>query len=147
MKDIKGYESLYAITQTGDVWSYRRGKYLNPGKTKNGFSLVVLTNEEGEKKTAYIHRLVAETFCIKPNDCNWVKHKDGNRENNTPENLEWVKNLNQKNAAKPILCVETDTVYPSLSAASADTGVGITSISQCLHGKIKTSGGYHWKFI
>lgn len=28
MKDIKGYEGLYAITEDGQVWSYRRKKYL-----------------------------------------------------------------------------------------------------------------------
>lgn len=28
MKDIKGYEGLYAITEDGEVWSYRRKIYL-----------------------------------------------------------------------------------------------------------------------
>lgn len=28
MKDIKGYEGLYAITSCGKVWSYRRKIFL-----------------------------------------------------------------------------------------------------------------------
>ena len=31
MKDIKGYEGLYAITSCGRVWSYKRKKFLSPG--------------------------------------------------------------------------------------------------------------------
>lgn len=30
MKDIKGYEGLYAITSCGKVWSYKRNKFLKP---------------------------------------------------------------------------------------------------------------------
>lgn len=29
MKDIQGYEGLYAITSCGKVWSYRRKKFLS----------------------------------------------------------------------------------------------------------------------
>ena len=41
--------------------------------------------------TRYIHRLVAEAFIEKPMDEKVeVNHKDGNRANNTVENLEWL---------------------------------------------------------
>lgn len=33
MKDIKGYEGLYAVTSCGKIWSYKRKKFLSPGIT------------------------------------------------------------------------------------------------------------------
>lgn len=41
--------------------------------------------------TKHIHRLVAEAFIEKPDDSKcWVDHIDGNRSNNSVENLRWV---------------------------------------------------------
>ncbi|MDR2704336.1 MAG: HNH endonuclease [Planctomycetaceae bacterium] len=37
-----------------------------------------------------VHQLVALTFLEKPDGCTEVNHKDGNRQNNHVENLEWV---------------------------------------------------------
>lgn len=31
MKDIRGYEGLYAITADGRVWSYRVEYFISPG--------------------------------------------------------------------------------------------------------------------
>ena len=45
----------------------------------------------------------------------------------------------------PILCVETNIVYPSAKAASIATGILRTSITNCLHSWAKTAGGFHWK--
>lgn len=45
------------------------------------------------------------------------------------------------------LCVETGKVYRSVLEASTETGVYRTNISQCLDGKRKTAGGYHWQEV
>jgi hypothetical protein len=58
MRDIKGYEGLYAVTSCGKVWSYRSKKFLKP--YDNGFGyLYVNLNNDGKKKQFKIHRLVA----------------------------------------------------------------------------------------
>lgn len=51
-------------------------------------------SKNGVTKTKKVHRLVAEAFIKKPEDCNnviyEVNHKDCNRTNNNINNLEWL---------------------------------------------------------
>lgn len=61
------------------------------------------------------------------------------------ETIEKMRNSNQQ---KRILCVETGTVYRSAREASRETGINISGISLAAKGdRLKTSGGYHWKYI
>ena len=50
---------------------------------------------------------------------------------------------------KKIRCVETNTVYKSLSEASRAIGINISNLSGVCNGKVgyKTAGGYHWEYI
>ena len=47
--------------------------------------------------------------------------------------------------SKKILCIETNQIYESIQNAKKETG--ITSISDCLHNRVKTAGGFHWKYV
>lgn len=49
--------------------------------------------------------------------------------------------------SKPVLCIDTGKIYPSLSEASRHTNIGISTISNVCRGIYKTAGGYHWKYI
>jgi hypothetical protein len=44
MKDIIGYEGLYAITSCGKVWSYRRKRFLKPSLI-SGYPAVCLRKD------------------------------------------------------------------------------------------------------
>lgn len=58
---------------------------------KNGYIRVGLTRNDGKSKSYKVHRLVLLTFLPNPNsDTLQVNHIDGNKENNTLKNLEWV---------------------------------------------------------
>ena len=46
--------------------------------------------------------------------------------------------------SKPVLCIETGEVYPSVAEAQRQTG--ICNISLACTGKMCHSGGYHWCF-
>jgi hypothetical protein len=91
MKDIVGYEGLYAVTEDGMVWAYpnriHKGKFLKPS-LKKGYPFVCLC-KGSEIKQFSIHRLVAETYLPNFDSLPQVNHIDSNKENNHVSNLEW----------------------------------------------------------
>lgn len=90
IKDIKGYEGRYQITDDGKVWSCLRNRYLKPTEDKDGYFKVTLVDINGKNHYERIHRLVALHFCYKPDGCNIVNHLDCDRKNNYYKNLEWT---------------------------------------------------------
>lgn len=45
--------------------------------------------KDGKHHYFYIHQLVARAYIPNPNGYKMINHKDGNKTNNTVENLEW----------------------------------------------------------
>ncbi len=95
MKDIEGYEGLYAVTKDGRVWSYpkkngvnQKGTYLAPKETTFGYLSVGLY-KNGKRKVFLVHRLVLSAFICNPQNKPQANHKDGIKKNNNIENLEW----------------------------------------------------------
>jgi len=82
----------YDITEDGKVFSRKRNRFMTPTKDKNGYyRLSIYVKGEGTK-TLYVHKLVAETYIKNLNSYRFVAHIDGNRSNNTINNLEWRRN-------------------------------------------------------
>ncbi len=46
--------------------------------------------------------------------------------------------------ARPVLCVETGEIWPSIAQAQKETG--ISNISACAAGRKRTAGGFHWRY-
>ena len=88
MEDIKGYEGLYAITEDGQIWSYRSNRFIKSFLRENGYLQAILV-KDGIKKAYKIHRLVAITYIPNPYNYPEVNHKDEDRTNNNINNLEW----------------------------------------------------------
>lgn len=88
IKDIKGFESLYAITTQGRVWSYFSNKFLSFGVMTSGYRHLVLCKNK-QYKTYSISRLVAINFLENKKMLPCVNHIDGNKINNNINNLEW----------------------------------------------------------
>lgn len=84
---IIGYEGLYWVSSTGRVKNFS-GKILKQCNHSHGY-LQISLRQSMKNKTHAIHRLVLSSFVKKP-DGMAVNHKDGNKKNNTLENLEWV---------------------------------------------------------
>lgn len=144
MKDIKGYEGLYAITSCGRVWSYRSKKFLKPGIRNKNYLGIKL-----QGKNFLIHRLVASAYIPNPDNLETVDHIDGNVKNNCVNNLQWMSNENnvKKSLSKKIKCVETSAIYSSMMEAERQTNVPHQNISKACNGKLKIAGGYHWEMV
>ena len=101
-KDIKGYEGLYQVSNLGNVKSLKRNttheRILKQRKNRDGYLYVNLC-KEGKTKTKKIHRLVAEHFISNDENKYSVNHKDGIKNNNNVENLEWATSLEQAHHA------------------------------------------------
>ena len=87
-KDIIGYEGYYQISSEGRVKSLISNKILIGDTNNLGYKRVILYTPI--KKRFFIHRLVALHFCEGYAENLIVNHKDGNKQNNKAENLEWV---------------------------------------------------------
>ena len=148
MKDIKGYEGLYAITEDGQVWSIKRKRFLK-NFLLNGYLAVGLT-KDGKTKNKHIHRLIAEAYIPNPDNKPTVDHINRNRLDNRLENLRWatvVEQVNNRENTRPIYCVETDEIYPNQLAAARALGCDQGNISKVLRGIIKKHHGYHFQFV
>jgi len=89
--DVKGYEDMYEVSNMARVRSrkFHRVTILKAPVNKHiGYRYLHLC-KNGETEQFYLHRLVATAFI--PNPHNWpeVNHKDGDRANCLPDNLEW----------------------------------------------------------
>lgn len=109
---VKGYEGIYEVSDTGEVRSIDRKIVCHTGVviTKKGtmlaqnphkdFSYLMVSLWKGNKGTSfYVHRLVAEDFLPNNTYLPEVNHKDGDRQNNLLNNLEWVTSLGNKQHA------------------------------------------------
>ena len=107
MRDIKGYEGKYAITDCGDVWCYpRTGNNRVPkeglfkklytqrrlsGRKKAYNQVKVGLSSVGANHTYVVSRLVAKAFIPTSNsDELIVNHINGDSTDNRVSNLEWV---------------------------------------------------------
>ena len=89
----------YIITEKGEIINKRNGKKVKPQPNGKGYLRVSIGG-----KLRFVHRLVAEKYVPNPENKPQVNHKDGNKLNNSAENLEWVTNMeNRQHAVKNLL--------------------------------------------
>lgn len=168
-KKIDGYER-YSISDTGRVRNDETGRILTATENHRGYLEVMLSPGRKHKR---VNRLVAEAFIRNPENKPQVNHKDGDKRNNEVNNLEWAtESENERHkidvlgkkfvpsrehieatlplawaaCSKPVICMETGTIYKSVMEANRKTGVNRCHISQCASGKRRSAGGLHWQW-
>jgi len=89
-KPIIGFTD-YFVTDDGIVLSKKSGreKVLSLKKDRYGY-MVAHLSENGKAFDRLVHRLVATAFIPNPEGKPFVNHKDGDKTNNSVDNLEWV---------------------------------------------------------
>lgn len=155
----------YRISSLGNVWSCKSHKILKQSISR-GYHIVSLRDGHGNRKTFFIHKLVAEHFIPNPLGLHEVNHKDECKDNNTPNNLEWCTHkynqnygtLKQRVSAKnkngvwskPVLQYSLDgnfmAEFPSTGEVGRVLGFKSPGISLCCVGKKPQYMGYLWRY-
>ena len=86
---VPGYNDRYLVSNRGRIISLNSGSEMAQYVQKNGYAAVKLRTHN-VKRTFLVHRLVASAFVPNPNGLAEVNHIDGDKLNNSAENLEWV---------------------------------------------------------
>lgn len=108
-KPIFGYN--YEVSSLGRIRNASNNKILSLfDKNRMGYYRVILFKEH-KRKRFFIHRLVAETFLENLENKPQVNHKDGNKQNNNVENLEWVSQSENMKHSYYVLKNKTGFAY------------------------------------
>lgn len=167
-KQIKGFEGLYSVNNKGNVkhdkttkgigsGNYAREEHLIKHRISNKGYAVVDLYKNNKRSGLLVHRLVAIAFLDNPNNYKVVNHKDENKLNNYVENLEWCTqkyNMNYGTCPTKIANANSKSVlqldknglvikkFNSIIEAKRQTGISGGCISEVLHGRRKTAGGF-----
>lgn len=167
-KDIKGYDGLYQVSNTGRV---RSSNGIMKSRVSGCYPRIKLCNN-GASEHLFVHRLVAEAFIPNPENKSQVNHKDGNKLNNVVSNLEWV--TPSENAihshrvlghkaynpclgkfgdkhwnSKIVLQIKDGTIvgkFFGACEAQRKTKINNSGICMVCRGKRQSAGGYQWKY-
>jgi len=103
-RPVISYEGIYAVSCLGRVKFLDKIKVMPNGllhinkkeklralkTTRLGYVSVSLYNRSNKKmKDHFVHRLVSQAFIPNPENKPFINHKDGNKQNNRVDNLEW----------------------------------------------------------
>ncbi len=174
-KDVPGYEGLYQVSNMGRVKSLERTRNMNlPGHKKpapvperilkfgesQGYQAVTLA-KDGVNRKIRVHKLVALSFIPNPDRKPDINHKDGNKHNNTIENLEWVTaKENQQHALatglrsgenrrKIVNQYSRDGAFIRSWSGYVEIeqvlGFSRQMICHCCKGRVPTAFGYIWR--
>lgn len=104
MEVLSLFNGKYEVHSNGKIYSNaRKNRVELVGKvTKCGYRLILLTiNHKRFYKLA--HRIVAESFIPNPHNYEEVNHIDGDKLNNSVENLEWCNSSQNKKHCRDFL--------------------------------------------
>lgn len=164
-KEVEEF-TRYEVSNKGRVRTKSSQEIKAQRKTKMGYMITDL-KQNGIKKTAYIHRLVAEAFIENKNNYPCINHIDEDKTNNQSDNLEWctvsynnsygnhiqkISKTKTKKYGKKIKQIDIKTnkiinEFNSLTEGAKYIGVTKQAIVWALAKPNHTAGGYKWEVV
>lgn len=165
------------IPNSGGYFVSTRGHVRRKLRTRGGWRyLSCSVRHDGYARCTFmgkehtVHRLVAEAFIPNPNSLPYINHKNGVKEDNRMENLEWcTPSWNMQHAcevlgsksAKKVISITKDfseiTLYASARQAARAVGISpanirraassFTGFDALITGRVKTAKGLYWRTI
>lgn len=151
IKDFPNYE----VSDKGKIKNSKTGRILKTRINEHGYEQVQLRKDRFPI-TKRVHRLIADTFYDGNHDGLDVNHIDGNKTNNSLDNLEFCTRhhnvqhafdtgLKQPSRQMKVRVIETGEVFNSIRECGRVLRCNQSDIVKCLSGKSKTCGGYHYE--
>lgn len=168
-KDIKDYKGLYKVSSCSRILGIKYNRILKQ-RLKRGYSNICLC-KNGIKREYRVHRILAIAFISNPDNKPYINHKNGIRDDNRLENIEWCTNSeNQLHSYQKlgrvhprptlgktgVLCKNSKSLYQldlngmliKIWGSTADVTreLGFNNISlACTRGVIRH--GYKWEYF
>lgn len=162
-KPIPEYEGFYEASDLGRIRSLPRtttkGGILKQSiNTRNGYCYVSLS-KDGKQRQCRVHRLIAATFFEVDPDRPQINHINGDKTNNSIENLEWCTQSEnmlhayesglEKKRTKKVVDLDSGEIYDSVTDAARSTGkiTGTGKITLVCQGKRSHYRGRHFAYL
>lgn len=118
-RPVEGTKGFIEVSDQGQIRSLLSGqpRILKTQTDHKGYQRVCVRIER-EKKTFKVHREIAKAFIPNPDNLPQVNHMDGNKSNNSVDNLEWC--TNQQNVIHAIETNLWDKSKPSIKKSVKD---------------------------
>lgn len=162
----------YRVSNSGRIMRVDTQHEKVPRRDTNGYYTTDLYHN-GRAQKVRVHRVVAQEFIPNPDNKSDINHKDGNKNNNSVDNLEWVtksenmlhayrtglvkphatygmrghKNPNGGRKGIGVRIVETDEEFSSIKECADSFNGSDRAICECLRGRQHTHRGYHFEYI
>ena len=154
----------YEVTRSGSVRNSKTGNVLKPSLNNSGY-LFVNMGPKHHRFSRSVHRLVAEAYVDGYAPGLDVNHKNGDKQDNRAENLEFCsRSENIRHAyrtglakghkvdyagtqPKRVKIVETGEEFESQAECARALNASVGSISMVANGKRESYKGYHIQYI
>ena len=166
-KPINGFPK-YHVSNQGRIKNIESGRIFTGTRDAFGYVHVRLINPQGTYTLRKIHRLVAEAFLPNPEGKPIIDHRDGDKTNNTLENIRWVtysentvaynkkreeanpgnrQNQTSRKIAQYTLDGKLVATFNKMSEITKATGIDKYGIYCTCYGKLRSNGGFMWRFF